>query len=282
MISAQWSLHKAVDRPPDEGKCTVASSLVTYEQRDGIGYITFHRPEVFNAFNDDALKALRDTLYELDEDRDAQVGILTGEGDHFSSGADIKQRQMRPVEELERLGSPQGRGAWWEDLLQRFATWKPIIAAVHGYTIGGAFHLALMCEMIVADSTATFRVPELPRGLWVANFWNHLSFRSGAGWATDVCLTGRFFSADEAYQHGVVNRLVEKGQHIAAAEELARQMMDNPPLATREFVQIRRLRMEELEYWSRLARRRELHLTEDFHESARAFAEKRKPKFNAR
>ncbi len=124
-------------------------------------------------------------------------------------------------------------------------------------------------------------MPELPRGLWVANFWNHVSFRSGAGWATDICMTGRFFSAEEAYQHNMVNRLVPKGQHIAAAEELARTMMDNPPLATREFVQIRRLKMEELEYWSRFARRRDLHLTEDFQESARAFAEKRKPNFRA-
>jgi enoyl-CoA hydratase/carnithine racemase len=260
----------------------VTSSLVTYEQRDGIGYITFRRPEVLNAFNDDALKQLREALYLFDEDDQAKVGILSGAGDNFSSGADIKQRQLRPKEELARLGSPQGRGAYWEDLLQRFAYWKPIIAAVHGYAIGGALHLALMCEMIVADETATFRVPELPRGLWVANFWNHLSFRSGAGWATDICLTGRFFSAEEAQQHGVVNRLVEKGQHIAAAEELARVIMENPPLATQEFVQIRRLRMEELEYWSRLARRRELHLTDDFQESARAFAEKRKPNFNAR
>ncbi|MEZ3158906.1 enoyl-CoA hydratase/isomerase family protein [Microbacterium sp. BWT-B31] len=284
MITRTPTLHKKRrDRRPDtKGSGTVTSSLVTYEQRDGIGYITFRRPEVLNAFNDDALKQLREALEQFDQDDDAQVGILNGSGDHFSSGADIKQRQLRPTGEMAKMASPQARGAYWEDLLQRFAFWKPMIAAVHGYTIGGAFHLALMCEMIVADETTTFRVPELPRGLWVANFFNHLAFRSGAGWATDVCLTGRFFTAEEAYERGVANRLTPKGEHLAVAEELARLMMENPPLATREFVQIRRLKMEELEYWSRLARRRDLHLTEDFQESARAFAEKRKPNFNAR
>lgn len=260
----------------------MTSSFVAYEQRDGIGYVTFTRPEVLNALSDDVIKQFREALFRLDDDDDAQVGILSGQGRAFCSGADIKQRQMRPVEELKRLGSPQGRGAHIEDLLQRFANWKPIIAAVHGYTIGAGFHIALMCEMIVADETASFQIPEIPRGLWVANFWKLLSHRANGGFATDVCLTGRFFSADEAVRHGAVDRITEPGQHVAAAEELARAIVRNPPLAVREAVQIRRLAMEELELWSRLARRRDLHLTDDFHESARAFAEKRDPVFQGR
>jgi len=260
----------------------VTSSFVGYEQRGGIGYITLNRPDVLNALNDDVIKQLREALFALDDDDDAQVGILSGSGRAFCSGADIKQRQMRPVEELARLGSPQGRGAHIEDLLQRFANWKPIVAAVHGYVVGAGYHIALMCEMIVADPETQFQIPEIPRGLWVANFWKLLSHRANGGFATDVCLTGRFFSAEEAYRHGGVDRLAPRGGHIAAAEELARALMENPPLAVREAVQIRRLAMEELELWSRLARRRDLHLTEDFRESARAFAEKRKPVFHGR
>lgn len=260
----------------------MATSFVAYEQREGIGYITLNRPEVLNALNDDTIKQLREALFQFDDDDDAQVGIISGSGRAFSSGADIKQRQMRPVEELARLGSPQGRGAHIEDLLQRLTNWKPIVAAVHGYVVGAGYHIAIMCEMIVADETTTFRIPEIPRGLWVANFWKLLSHRANGGFATDVCLTGRFFSGEEAYKHGAVDRLVGEGQHVVAAEEVARMLMENPPLAVREAVQIRRLAMEELELWSRLARRRDLHLTEDFHESARAFAEKRKPVFQGR
>jgi enoyl-CoA hydratase/carnithine racemase len=258
------------------------ASLVTYEQRGGIGYVTLNRPEVLNALNDDLIKQLREALFELDDDDDAQVGIISGSGRAFCAGADIKQRQMRPVEELARLGSPQGRGAHIEDLLQRFANWKPIIAAVHGYVVGAGYHIAIMCEMIVADPETKFQIPEIPRGLWVANFWKLLSHRTGGGFATDVCLTGRFFTADEGYRHGAVDRLAPSGTHIEAAEELARTLMANPPLAVREAVQIRRLAMEELELWSRVARRRDLHLTEDFRESAAAFAEKRKPEFHGR
>jgi enoyl-CoA hydratase/carnithine racemase len=260
----------------------VTSSLVTYEQRDGIGYITLNRPDVLNALNDDLIKALREALFRLDDDHDALVGILSGSGRAFCSGADIKQRQMRPPEELARLGSPQGRGAHIEDLLQRFTNWKPIVCAVHGYAIGGGYHIAIMCELIVAEEGSQFMIPEIPRGLWVANFWKLLSQRANGGFATDVCLTGRFFTAEEAYKHGAVDRVVPAGKRIEAAEELARALMKNPPLAVREAVQIRRLALEELELWSRLARRRDLHLTEDFRESASAFAEKRTPVFRGR
>jgi enoyl-CoA hydratase/carnithine racemase len=260
----------------------VTEQYVEYEQRDGIGYVTLNRPEVLNALNDDVIKQLREALFMLDDDDDAQVGILSGSGRAFCSGADIKQRQMRPVEELARLGSPQGRGAHIEDLLQRFAHWKPIICAVHGYAVGAGYHIAVMCEMIVAAKGSQFQIPEIPRGLWVANFWKLLSHRANGGFATDVCLTGRFFDAEEAYRHGAVDRLVEPGAHIEGAEEIARALMKNPPLAVREAVQIRRLAMEELELWSRLARRRDLHLTEDFRESASAFAEKRTPVFRGK
>ena len=260
----------------------MTTQYVDYNQRDGIGYITLNRPEVLNALNDDVIKQLREALFDFDDDTDAQVGILSGSGRAFCSGADIKQRQMRPVEELARLGSPQGRGAHIEDLLQRFANWKPIICAVQGYAVGAGYHIAIMCEMIVAAEGAQFQIPEIPRGLWVANFWKLLSQRANGGFATDVCLTGRFFSAEEAYRHGAVDRLVPEGTHISAAEELARTLMKNPPLAVREAVQIRRLALEELELWSRLARRRDLHLTEDFRESASAFAEKRTPEFRGR
>jgi enoyl-CoA hydratase/carnithine racemase len=260
----------------------VTTRLVDYDVRGGIAYMTLNRPEVLNALNDDLLKALRDTLFDFDADPDAQVGILSGAGRSFCSGADIRQRQLRPKEELERLGSPQGRGAHIEELLQGFSNWKPIIAAVHGYAVGGGLHIALMCELIVAEEGAQFMIPELRRGLWVANFWHLLSHRAGGGFASDVCLTGRFWTAEEGLQRGAVDRLAPPGNRIRVAEELATVMMSNPPLAVREAVEIRRGRMQELELQSRLQRHRALHLTEDFRESAAAFAEKRPPVFRGR
>ena len=81
----------------------MAAQVVNYEVRDGIAYITLNRPEVLNALNDDLLKQLREAMWELDSDESALVGILSGNGTSFSSGADIKQRQMRPKEELEYI-----------------------------------------------------------------------------------------------------------------------------------------------------------------------------------
>jgi enoyl-CoA hydratase/carnithine racemase len=260
----------------------VTESLVKYEVRNGIAYITLNRPEVLNALNDDLLKALRETMYDFDVDETAQVAILSGAGTSFCSGADIKQRQLRPKEELAKLGSPQGRGAHIEEILQGFSNWKPVIAAVHGYAVGGGLHIALMCDMIVAEEGAKFLIPELRRGLWVANFWHLLSHRAGGGFASDVCLTGRFWDAQEGLQRGAVDRLARPGERFAVAEELATVIMSLPPLAVREAVEIRRGRMQELELRSRLQRHRALHLTEDFRESAAAFAEKRDPVFRGR
>ena len=93
----------------------MAHRLVQYEERGGIAHITLNRPDVLNALNDDLLKALRDAMFDFDADEDAQVAILSGAGTSFCSGADIKQRQLRPKEELAKLGSPQGRGAHIEE-----------------------------------------------------------------------------------------------------------------------------------------------------------------------
>jgi enoyl-CoA hydratase/carnithine racemase len=260
----------------------VSAQVVTYEQRDGIAYITLNRPEVLNALNDELLKQLRDAMFQLDGDPDAMVGIISGAGTSFCSGADIRQRQLRPKEELAKLGSPQGRGAHIEEIMQGFTNWKPAIAAVHGFAVGGGLHIALMCEMIVAEEGAKFFIPELKRGLWVANFWYLLSHRAGGGFATDVCMTGRTWTAAEGLQRGAVDRLAPPGGRLKVAEELAAVMMANPPLAVREAVEIRRGAMQEIELKSRLQRHRALHLTEDFRESAMAFAEKRRPVFRGR
>jgi enoyl-CoA hydratase/carnithine racemase len=136
--------------------------------------------------------------------------------------------------------------------------------------------------MIVAEEGCKFQIPEVRRGLWITNFWHILSQRSGGGFATDVCLTGRFWTAEEGLQRGAVDRLAARGEHLKVAEELAQAIMVNPPLAVREGVQIRRGALEELELKARLTRHRDLHLTEDFRESATAFAEKRAPVFRGR
>ena len=94
-------------------------ALVEYKEQGGIAYITLNRPEKLNAFNDDLGAAFNDALFQLNDDANARVGIISGNGRAFCSGADVRQRQMRAKEELEKLSSPAGRAANLRDQIGR-------------------------------------------------------------------------------------------------------------------------------------------------------------------
>jgi enoyl-CoA hydratase len=159
---------------------------------------------------------------------------------------------------------------------------KPIIAAVHGHVLGLALKLALFCDMIVASKHAKFQVTEVPRGIDGVPFWLMMANQGAGMFATDVCLTGRTWLAEEGAANGLINRLCEPGEHIQTAEALAREIMKNPPLAVRAIVEARRSALHELDVKSYAIRPRGLHTSEDFRESAQAFLEKRPPVFRGR
>src|SRR5262245_23469107 len=124
--------------------------LVEYVCEDRVAHIRLNRPDVLNALSDDAVRELRATLLRFDDDQDADVAILSGNGRAFCSGGDVKQRQLKAIEEMRRLGGGQERDARVQDLMYRFTNYKPVVAAVHGYAIGAGFYLAYMADMIVA------------------------------------------------------------------------------------------------------------------------------------
>ena len=253
-----------------------AEPLVLYAVENRVATITFNRPSRLNAFNDDLTRQALAAMQRFDLDPEADVAILTGAGRAFSSGADVQQRQLRPREEMERQGGPQARDANSQDLLVNSVNWKPVIAAVHGYVLGLAIGLALECDLIVADETTKFQVTETPRGLSGAKYWALLNFRGGGSFATQVTLTGRFFSAEEAYRVNLIDQVVPAGQHVAAAQALGEQIAKNPPLGVRHAVQQRRWELKKVQQEAvRQVGMAKLHLSEDFRESARAFVEKR-------
>ena len=96
------------------------------------------------------------------------------------------------------MAARRRRDASSHDLLLRAVNWKPVMAAVHGYVLGLALGLVLECDLIVAEAGTKFQVTETPRGLSGAKYWAMLNFRGGGAFATDVALTGRFFTAEEA------------------------------------------------------------------------------------
>src|SRR5204862_1762276 len=118
-------------------------------------------------------------LKQFDTDDAAHVAILCGNGRAFSTGADVRQRQLRSREEFERHGGAQAQDASSHDLLLRTVNWKPVIAAVHGYVMGLSLGLTLECDLIVAEEGTRFQVTETPRGLSGAKYWALLNFRCG-------------------------------------------------------------------------------------------------------
>ena len=256
----------------------MSETLVHYDCKGQIATLTLNRPDRLNAFSDELVRHLMDALRRFDLDPEAQVAIICGKGRAFSSGADVHQRQLRKREEFEALGGPQGWGANSGDLLTRSVNWKPVIAAPHGYAMGLALGIVLECDLIVAEAGTKFQVTETSRGLGGAKYWALLNFRGGAALANEVALTGRFFTAEEALAAGIINRVAPEGQHLHIAHELAAEVAKNPPLSVRATVRTRRWYMDQLEREVTMQTAPlKLYLSEDFHEGARAFAEKRQP-----
>ena len=259
-------------------------ALVTYARDGQIVTITLNRPEKLNAFSDELVGALGEELHRFDMDDEAHVAILCGNGRAFSSGADVQQRQLRSREEFLRLGGPQGRGTHSSDLLTKAVNWKPVIAAAHGYVLGLSVGIVLECDLVVAEEGTKFQVTETSRGLGASTYWSLMHFRGGAAFTMEAALTGRFFTAEEAFKANLINRVAPKGKFIDVAKELALEVARNPPLSVRSTVRLRRWYMDRMSREvMHMAAPERLYLTEDFQEAARAFTEKRKPaKFKGR
>jgi enoyl-CoA hydratase/carnithine racemase len=256
-------------------------SEVEYHRDGRVGYILLRRPEKLNALTDSMLWELRDAIVELDEDDEAWVGIVHGEGRAFCAGADVQSRQNRPPEELGRFGGTGGWRSFLPDYFFRLTHWKPMIAATHGHVLGMGLRLAFLCEFIVATEDCKFAVTETGRGLDPTVLWAHLARRATTSFATDVSTTGRTWTGSEAVAAGAVDRICQPGEHVKEAERLAALIVRNPPLSVRSVVEARRGELERLELERRLARPRGLHLSSDFQEALGAFLEKREPRFNA-
>jgi len=210
-------------------------SIVLFEKRNRIGYVTLNRPDALNALNEELNDALWDVWAEFDADDGLDVAILTGTGRAFCSGVDLKsflpkweRANMLDVRKNARRGIGGGitRGQ------HRIS--KPIIAAINGYAIGGGFEMALACDIRVASENAKFGVFEVRQGLHQGDGGIvRLVAIAGIGTALDLTLTGREVAADEAYRLGLVNRVVPHETLLESAEDYAGMMLKNSQQAIR-------------------------------------------------
>jgi enoyl-CoA hydratase/carnithine racemase len=270
-----------IAQPAGDGQqaMTDHGGLVDYQAEGGIVTISLNKPEKLNAFDARLVLALKAALRRFDEDASALVAVLAGNGRAFSTGADVRARQARSREEFERLGGPQEPEANSADLLNRSVKWKPIIASVHGYVLGLALGIAFECDLVVAEAGTKFQITETSRGLGGARYWALAHFSGGGAFATEVALTGRYFSAEEALGAGILSRVAPVGTHLQVARELAAQITVNPPLSVRAAVRTRRWFMDRFEREvAGLNDPAQLYLTDDFNEAVRAHLEKRPPR----
>src|ERR1700754_2426924 len=254
-----------------------ATELVLTERHDGILTITINRPAQRNAVNRDVAVAVASALDLLDSDPTLSVGVLTGAGGTFSAGMDLKAFANGETPILP------GRG--FGGLTQAVVR-KPLIAAVEGWALGGGFEMALACDLIVAADTAKFGLTEVKRGLIAGEGGViRLPQRIPYHIALKVLLTGEPISAIDANQYGLVSELTASGAALAVAQELAQRVAVNAPLALARVKEVVRnvQGLNDTEAFALQAKdAHSLLNTEDAHEGAVAFAEKRAPVWRGR
>jgi enoyl-CoA hydratase len=248
------------------------SDAVLIEVDGGVAVITINRPKAKNAVNGAVAQGIASALDELDARKDVSAYVLTGAGGTFCAGMDLKG--------FLTGDSPLAEGRGFGGITERPPA-KPIIAAVEGYALAGGFEIALSCDMIVASSEAKFGLPEVKRGLVAgAGGLLRLPRRIPYHAAMELALTGDHYPAARMSELGLVNRLVEPGQALEAARELAAKVAENAPLA---LAATKRVIVESPDWTSeeQFARQGEIinpvFVSKDAMEGAAAFAEKRKP-----
>jgi len=205
-----------------------------YEKHDGIAHISLNRPHVLNVYNMQMRDELSQILSAIKDDPDILVVILKGEGEQaFCAGADLSEFLTAPSPVIARQVRFE-RDVWrlFGDIPQ------PIIAALHGYVLGSGIEMALCCDMRIASDDTHFGLPEVSLGIIpAAGGTQTLPRLIGRGKALEMMLEGCMIDAKEAFEIGLVNRVVTKNVLLAIAGELARQIAVFDPAAVRAIKQ---------------------------------------------
>jgi enoyl-CoA hydratase/carnithine racemase len=203
---------------------------VLLEVNGPIAIITNNNPDKRNAFDDEMDVRLFDILAEIKERRDIRAVVWRGEGKAWSSGRDTSVIGSNATELTHHELMTRGH----RGILQLFEIDAPVVVAFHGWAIGGSFQRALLCDMRIAADGTQFRLPEVGRGVIPdTGGVGRLYQICGPGVASDLVFTGRVMSAQEAYSHGIISRLVAPESLDDVALEMAEQIAASPQITVK-------------------------------------------------
>jgi enoyl-CoA hydratase len=249
-------------------------AVVLTEARGAVLVITINRPDARNSINRAVAEAMAAALEQLDNDSSLSVGVITGAGRGFSAGMDLKAFASGEFP----VAGDRGFGG----IVQRSST-KPLVAAVEGFALAGGLEIALACDIIVASRGARLGIPEAGVGLFAAaGALLRLPRRVGMGASKLLALTAQPIDAEEGHRIGLVDRLAEPGEALSSAVELAEVIAKNAPLALKasKAVLDEGFTKPDEEFWNWQGKQSaEVFTSKDALEGARAFAEKRPPRW---
>ncbi len=267
-------------------------SVLEFEVNGHVAYLTLNRPEVHNALNPELIVRMAEAWQEVARNDAIRVTIITGAGDKaFSAGADLGKLiplysgARAPEDEWDR--KLMSDSSFFEtSLLRAFDLYKPVIAAVNGFCIAGGMELMQATDLRVAVDSASFGLQEvkwaiIPAGGSLARLQRQIPFCK----AMEILLTGNRINAEEAYRIGLINYVVSREQLMPKAEELARAIAENGPLAVRKIKEAV-TRCSGLPFEQAFKIETELSgevmASDDAKEGPRSFMEKRKPRYKGR
>ena len=206
-------------------------SVVEYQKKGHLVTITMNRPEKRNALDIELIEGLQAAWWSYQSDDDAWAALFTGSGKAFCAGADIKRLETRNSVKSGNFYR------WFDSMVQKDIYWsgrlmKPVISAINGFAIGAGFHLAIMADIRVAGENTSFLLPEMSMGV-ILLLWQNLTYAVSA-----EMICGFRFSAQRAYEVGLVNKVVPDARLLDEAYNVADKLLSLPPMALQQSLRI--------------------------------------------
>ena len=256
---------------------------IEVETRGHVTHITMNRPQVLNAINQEMHDELQAAFDAFAADDSQWLGVISGAGERaFSAGSDLKA--------IARQGKPNVYPAkGYAGLIERFDLDKPLIAAVDGVAVGGGFEVALACDILIATPRSRFGLPEpLVGAVALGGGMHRLARQVGLKQAMGLILTGDMIEASDGYRLGFVTELVEPDDLNARVDDWCERILRCAPLAVRASKQTVMRGLDEASVEDAMTNQATYpafanwYESEDRHEGASAFAEKRPPDWQGR